>query len=422
MIESPRISKFALLAKLAKVLFINALVVAMILPTADLTRAQGRVHTVAYGETLANIAYAYGVNSTELARANGMSNANRLYIGQELTIPSSAPDTAPVTTQPDDSTATSEAVDAIVDMITGVIADEPETEVAVQSSSSAAAASSSSTGGYVTVTRTAMLSQIAVEHGMSMIEIMRMNSLDDESDIWAGQQLYVTNIAATVAESSAATVSTTEEVATVATTAADTTAATTGTTAASADNGIHIVTYGDTLSKVAGHYGISSETLVEANGLRNANHVWIGQRLRIPGGANATVSQTTAWPQVSQSPAAYGRKLIEINLSNQTLTAWQGDQQMLHTHISSGTHKTPTVTGRYRVSWKTPNQHMYGDDFDLPNVPWVMYFYEGYAIHGTYWHNNFGMPMSHGCVNMVPSQAGFLYNWAPVGTEIWVHY
>jgi lipoprotein-anchoring transpeptidase ErfK/SrfK len=51
-----------------------------------------------------------------------------------------------------------------------------------------------------------------------------------------------------------------------------------------------------------------------------------------------------------------------------------------------------------------------------------MYFYSGYAIHGAYWHNNFGAPMSHGCVNMTPGEAQILYNWAPIGTEVYVHY
>jgi lipoprotein-anchoring transpeptidase ErfK/SrfK len=65
---------------------------------------------------------------------------------------------------------------------------------------------------------------------------------------------------------------------------------------------------------------------------------------------------------------------------------------------------------------------MVGPGYDLPGVPWVMYFYSGYAIHGAYWHNNFGAPMSHGCVNMTPGEAQILYNWAPIGTEVYVHY
>lgn len=56
--------------------------------------------------------------------------------------------------------------------------------------------------------------------------------------------------------------------------------------------------------------------------------------------------------------------------------------------------------------------------YDLPNVPNVMYFYQGYSIHGAYWHNNFGYQMSHGCVNAPLAAAEWLYNWASIGTPV----
>jgi lipoprotein-anchoring transpeptidase ErfK/SrfK len=62
-----------------------------------------------------------------------------------------------------------------------------------------------------------------------------------------------------------------------------------------------------------------------------------------------------------------------------------------------------------------------GYNYDLKDVPYVMYFFEDYAIHGAYWHNNFGTPMSHGCVNMNVPDAEWLYNWAPLGTLVSVH-
>ena len=83
---------------------------------------------------------------------------------------------------------------------------------------------------------------------------------------------------------------------------------------------------------------------------------------------------------------------------------------------------TPTVTGTYYVYIKLLYDDMTGPGYYLPDVPYVMYFYSGYGIHGTYWHSNFGYPMSHGCVNMETSQAGWLYNWAFVGIPINVHY
>ena len=61
---------------------------------------------------------------------------------------------------------------------------------------------------------------------------------------------------------------------------------------------------------------------------------------------------------------------------------------------------------------------MSGPDYFLPAVPFTMYFYQGYGIHGTYWHNAFGRPMSHGCVNLPTPEAEWFFNWADVGTPV----
>jgi len=116
-----------------------------------------------------------------------------------------------------------------------------------------------------------------------------------------------------------------------------------------------------------------------------------------------------------------GRRWIEVDLSDQTLTAWQGESVVLHTLISSGRTQYPTVRGTYQVRTKLPLERMIGPGYDTPNVPWTMYFYRGYAIHGAYWHNNFGTPVSHGCVNMRVDEAKALYDWASFDTEIVVH-
>ncbi|MDQ3248994.1 MAG: L,D-transpeptidase family protein, partial [Chloroflexota bacterium] len=180
---------------------------------------------------------------------------------------------------------------------------------------------------------------------------------------------------------------------------------------------IYIVQPGDALSTIASRHGTTAQALLIANGLPNANFVWVGQRLRVTGIANAANPVTPA----AAAPAGGGR-WIEVNLSNQTLTAWQGDVSVMHTSISSGLANTPTVTGRYPIKTKYSSQHMSGPGYSLPGVPWVMYFYSGYAIHGAYWHDNFGQPMSHGCVNMRVGEASTLYDWASVGTEVYVHY
>lgn len=113
---------------------------------------------------------------------------------------------------------------------------------------------------------------------------------------------------------------------------------------------------------------------------------------------------------------------IDVDLSYQRLTAYEGSTVVNSFIVSTGTWQYPTVAGDYQIYIKLPYQDMSGPGYYLPNVPSVMYFYEGYAIHGTYWHNNFGNPMSHGCVNLTISDALWMYNFATVGTWVHVHY
>jgi lipoprotein-anchoring transpeptidase ErfK/SrfK len=103
------------------------------------------------------------------------------------------------------------------------------------------------------------------------------------------------------------------------------------------------------------------------------------------------------------------------------LCAHEGQERVFCASISSGTRRYPTVKGRFKIYAKYRSTRMRGRGYDLPNVPWTMYFHGDYAIHGTYWHNNFGTPMSHGCVNMKTSQARRLFQWAPKGTLVVVH-
>ena len=126
-------------------------------------------------------------------------------------------------------------------------------------------------------------------------------------------------------------------------------------------------------------------------------------------------------PSPTTSPAS-GGKWIDVNLTAQRVMAYEGNRAVLVAPVSTGLPGTPTVTGRYRIYRKVPSQLMTGPGYYLPGVPWVMYFYRGYSFHGTYWHNNFGQPMSHGCVNMRTPDAKWLYDWAPIGTLVVVHY
>lgn len=117
-----------------------------------------------------------------------------------------------------------------------------------------------------------------------------------------------------------------------------------------------------------------------------------------------------------------GVRWIDVNLSEQRVYAYEGDIVVNSFIVSTGTAQTPTVTGKFKIWIKLKSTTMSGPGYYLTNVPYVMYFYKGYGLHGTYWHNNFGTPMSHGCVNLSIPDAQWLYNWAFEGTEVNVHY
>lgn len=144
-------------------------------------------------------------------------------------------------------------------------------------------------------------------------------------------------------------------------------------------------------------------------------------------------------------------KRIDINLATQTLTAYEYDKVVMKTLIASGIPNgsreinglpTKTPEGEFRIMDKMPAKHMgngnlFADftDYELPGVPWTLFFTgQGHALHGTYWHENFGVPMSRGCVNMRTEEAKWLFRWAlPVhqigksfnrgfGTLVQIHY
>jgi lipoprotein-anchoring transpeptidase ErfK/SrfK len=113
---------------------------------------------------------------------------------------------------------------------------------------------------------------------------------------------------------------------------------------------------------------------------------------------------------------------IDVDLSNQMAYAYEGNDVVRSFVVSTGTWQYPTVTGQFRIYVMYRYADMTGPGYHLPDVPYVMYFYEGYGLHGTYWHNNFGTPMSHGCVNFSIPDAGWLFNWSSIGTLVNVHY
>lgn len=109
---------------------------------------------------------------------------------------------------------------------------------------------------------------------------------------------------------------------------------------------------------------------------------------------------------------------IDIDLSEQRLNAWEGDTLVFSASVSTGRSDEPTPTGMFSVQSKVEKAWMQGENYDIPNVPYAMFYSGNYAIHGTYWHEEFGSPVSSGCINLPIDQAAWLFNWAEVGTPV----
>jgi lipoprotein-anchoring transpeptidase ErfK/SrfK len=112
---------------------------------------------------------------------------------------------------------------------------------------------------------------------------------------------------------------------------------------------------------------------------------------------------------------------IDIDLSEQLLRAYDGVDLVASFLVSTGVDLYPTETGQYHIYVKYRSSPMRGSDYFLPDVPYSLYYSGDFSIHGTYWHHNFGTPMSHGCVNMDINDAEWLYYWSSIGTLVNIH-
>jgi LysM repeat protein len=175
----------------------------------------------------------------------------------------------------------------------------------------------------------------------------------------------------------------------------------------------HFVQANEGLAVIARNYGVTMASIIRANSISNPDIIYPGQILTIPGPTESVAVDYGAPP----APVVAGREIV-VDLSDQKILAYENGQLLRDVTVSTGLPGTPTVQGEFNIYSKLPSQTMYGPGYYLPNVEYVMYFYQGYAIHSTYWHNNFGNPMSHGCVNLPPEAAAWFYNFAQVGTTV----
>jgi lipoprotein-anchoring transpeptidase ErfK/SrfK len=112
---------------------------------------------------------------------------------------------------------------------------------------------------------------------------------------------------------------------------------------------------------------------------------------------------------------------IEVRLADQRLVAWEGNKPVYAIVVSTGTDEHPTRAGIFAIQSKFEVARMRGADYDVPDVPFTMYYDNSYAIHGAYWNRRFGTPVSHGCINVAVNHAEWLFNWAAIGTSVVVH-
>jgi lipoprotein-anchoring transpeptidase ErfK/SrfK len=224
------------------------------------------------------------------------------------------------------------------------------------------------------------LSTIAQRFGVSLSSLISTNKIRNPDLIFVGQRLEITGKQVPIASK------------------------------------IYTVRWGDTLFSIARRFGISLSTLMQLNNIPNPNLVFAGQKLLLSGNSQSSLTTPT------------GNLWVEVNLSKQKLYLWQGDRIIFSCLVSTGVSSYSTPTGRFRVWGKFLYDDMSGGSrergnyYFLSKVPNVIYFYKSYALHGTYWHSNFGQRMSHGCINLSIPDAEYLYQRLKIGDLIVIHY
>ena len=356
---------------------------------------QPRTHTVQLGETLSSIGRTYGQTWQSLAIYNGLKDAGSIKFGQTLAIPS-------------------------IDTSRTLTAAPPTIRPVPQVSVIPAAAPSSHS--YV-LQLGESLDKVAQRFDVSLADLLKVNGLTVSSQIWAGQNLLLPlrtdgseplNVPQAIpyvapAEPAPAVPAIPAPVPKLGQGPLPGESFSQGLAHPPA-NFLHIVKLGETLDTIANKYELNPAQIGKLNFLTLGIPISVGQHLQIPFDLD-----------LADESGIVAKRWVEIDLSQQTLTAWEGNELFLHTDISSGLANTPTPVGRFRVWHMNPSQTMSGPDYSLDNVKHNMYFFSGYAMHGAYWHNNFGSPMSHGCVNMREEYAEKLYSFASLGMEVWVH-
>ena len=368
------------------------------------------VHTVRWGETVEDLAAAYGVSVGDVAAANRLTAGTHARAGQQLIVPhvsrknsqphsvAAAPSYETVHVVQPGETLSKISVRYGVPMADIIAANNILNPSRIYSGQRliipvpGTTQPAQATVSY-TVQRGEYLSQIANRFGVSVASILQANNISNPSLLYVGQVLTIPGSSGAPSPAQPAPQPAPQPIQTT----------------------TYVIQPGDTLQSIAYRHGTTVAALMQANQIADMNRIFWGQTLVVSGSAAAPAPA----PSAPAAPSSDG-KLILVDLSEQRVYAYEDGALLNQFVVSTGLPAYPTVTGTFSIYVKYRAARMRGPGYDLPNVPYVMYFYSGYGLHGTYWHNNFGVPMSHGCVNLRTPDAEWIYNWAPVGTTVQV--
>lgn len=392
-------------------------------PSQPITLGSRLSYTVRAGDTLGDLARHFGITWPAIKRANDIVYPHHIYVGQHLWIPSTgsaalnvanvepapAPDLPPVPDSP------IETVDAAA------------TENPVETSEPTPAGPPPGDYFEHTVQYGETLGILAIHYGLTVQELQAANSIDDANRIESGQTLWIPGSAkrrdpppppkppepAQPPQLSETTQEPASEVASAPIVAGD--------------RDVYVVQPGDSLSIIGVKLATDWGVMAVINGIVDANNLHVGMTLLVPNSDDLIKYGSRfapARPPDVPDPGArvgVGREFVVV-LNTQMAYAYEDGVLKKAALVSTGLPATPTVQGDFRIYRKVRRQRMSGPGYSLDNVEWVMYFYQGYAFHGTWWHTNFGQPQSKGCVNMTNADAKWFYDFASLGTPVHVRY
>lgn len=342
-----------------------------------------QLYRVKAGDSLTKLARRYGLSVTQLAQINGISPLRWLYSGQQLRLPIS--------------------------------------QTSVQAAQSTAPVDFQR----YTVRPGDTLTRLARQHGISLSRLMSVNGLSLARWLYVGQVLLVP------AEREPALQPTPlvpaldpAPQAPALQPALPISAMVPG----QSHGAVHTVQAGQSIRDIAGQYGVNHAAIAKLNNLANNSILEAGQALRIPSESALELLEGMEHRLDQSRYPTSTERWVEVDLSEQLAVAYEGTTPVKAFVVSTGVGSTPTVQGTFRIWAKIAMQDMRGGSraagtyYHLRDVKNVQYFHRSYGFHGTYWHDNYGTPMSRGCINMTNEDAKWLFDWTSpaVYTDDWL--